>query len=515
MAKSTKRETVLERFMLKNPDWQEGYRSFNELYGRPLGWIYLFDELSQDHLIRLDRKDYSLFYSVSETNQNSIEDFIKKFCGIYAHDESYIHKFPLFFKDAFGQSCLIFSLVHIGNLKGFLLLTSLHGPQKKFEPFLKPFDSFLASQVDLAFRTFELNNFYETVHPRALALSTMHSVHRVISTSLRLSELLPRIGRLSTQVLKAKGCSVMLCDAEHEYLIPYFASESHPKFTHEQRIKIGRGVMGGVAKTGNFHYTRNSIAVPFIEEDVVGVIALWDKLAGQSFTRTDLEILKSLSEQTVVAIKNAQLYEETEQLTLGSIKAINELLASNISRNPKEFPLILDLIREIGKEMGLNQKDLTIVERAVMLVDAGAVLSPGSFWQKRGKLSKKEIGLIKQIPQKGANLLKSIKSLRPYLPIITHYRERYDGRGYPEGLKGDFIPVGSRIIAVVDSFVAMISPRVYRDSLTTNQAVGEIQANRGSQFDPQVVDSFLNVVRRYDIAQRIEEIRPRKSQRVS
>ena len=88
MARQAKRETVLERFMLKNPDWQEGYRAFNELFGHPLGWIYLFDELSEDHLIRLDRKDYSLFYTASESNQHSIEDFLKKFCGIYAHDES-------------------------------------------------------------------------------------------------------------------------------------------------------------------------------------------------------------------------------------------------------------------------------------------------------------------------------------------------------------------------------------------------------------------------------------------
>ncbi|MSR76699.1 MAG: hypothetical protein EXS63_00515 [Candidatus Omnitrophica bacterium] len=510
--KSGKRETILERFMLKSPEWQEGYSAFNELFGSSLGWVYLIDEFSEDRLIRLDRKDHCSFYAASESNQRSIEDFLKKFCGIYALDSNYVDKFPLFFKDAFGRHCLIFSLTHVGNLKGFLLLTSLHGPQRKFEFFIKPLNFFLAAQVDLAFRTFELNNFYETVHPRALALSTMHSVHRVISTSLRLNELLPRIARLSTQVLKAKGCSIMLCDAEHEYLLPFFSTLPHPRLVPKHRLKIGRGIPGRIAKTGEFHFNRNAIAVPFIEDDVVGTIALWDKIGRLPFTKTDLEILKSLSEQTVVAIKNAQLYEETEQLTLGSIKAISELLASNISRHPLEFPLMVDLIKEVGLELALPPKDLIILERAVMLLDAGVLLSPGSFWKKKGKLTKREFNMIKQIPIRGANLLRSMKSLRPYIPILTHYRERYDGKGYPQGLRGDEIPIGARIIAVIDSLVAMISHRAYRVSLSVEAAIEEIKVNRGTQFDPHVVDCFLSVIRRFHMMEKIKAIRNQKKQ---
>ena len=102
----------------------------------------------------------------------------------------------------------------------------------------------------------------------------MHSVHRVISSSLRLSELLPRIGRLSAQVLKAQGCSIMLCDADHDFLLPYFSFGSNSRFIHHHRLRIGRGLEGRVAKTGDFHLTRRSIGVPFIEDDVVGVILL-------------------------------------------------------------------------------------------------------------------------------------------------------------------------------------------------------------------------------------------------
>lgn len=501
-----KKQSVIERFLLNNPLWQEGYRSFNQIFHRPLGWVFVIDENLGNRLIRLDRKDHCDFYAASIHNQKSIEGFLLKYCELYAQNEENLKKFPCFFKDAYGKLGAIFVMMHLGNVKGFILLTSLKKPQHKLSHLLQPFDYFIASQIELAYRSFELNNFYETVHPRALALSTMHSVHRVISSSLRLHELLPRIGRLSAQVLKANGCSIMLCDADQEYLIPYFSFGTHSKFVHQQRLKIGRGVMGRIAKTGEFHFSRNAVGVPFIEDDIVGIIVLWNRIDNQPFTKTDLEILKSLSEQAVVAIKNAQLYEETEQLTLGSIKTINELLELNLSKERIQLPVFLEIIIEMGKDLELSQKELVSLERAVMLVDAGALLSPEKIWKKKGKLTKKEFDLIKQIPARGANLLKSIVSLKPIIPLIMHHRERFDGKGYPQGLKGDQIPIGARIIAVVDSYMAMISKRSYRDPFSLDEAFAEIQANRGTQFDPIVVDSFFRVMQRSPILEKLKKI---------
>lgn len=497
--KIVKTETVLERFMFPNPLWEEGYRSFNELFGKPLGFAFIIDEKTSNRLIRLDRKDYSPFYASSSENARSYEAFLNKYCELYAQDEKNLEKFPCFFRDSAGMTGAIFAMLHLGTLRGFVLLTALSLPQNRVDKFLKPFDYLLSTHIDLAYRSFELDNFYETVHPRALALSTMHSVHRVISSSLRLNELLPRIARLSAQVLKARGCSILLCDAENEYLLPQFSLSDHPQLAPKKKVKIGRGILGGIAKTGDFHITGKSVGVPFIEDDVVGVMVLWDKLEGQRFTRTDLEILKSLSEQAVVAIKNAQLYEETEQLTLGSIKTINELLAMNLSRQKSELPMVLELIIEVARELGLSHRDVTYLERAVMLIDAGVLVSPEKVWHKKGKLTKKEFGHIKQIPMRGANLLRSMTSLKPFIPVILHYRERYDGKGYPEGLKGEDIPIGARIVSVVDSFVAMISHRSYRVSLTLEEAVKEIKSNRGTQFDPHVVDCFLGVIKKTEI----------------
>ncbi len=517
MSEAKNKQTVIERFLLPNPDWQEGYKSFNQLFGRPLGWIYIVDKGDRSQLIRLDRKDHCSFYAASKSNQQSTEAFLRKYCEMLVSQSESLPHFPSFFKDAFGKSGVIFALRHLGKLRAFLLLTSLKENKPKYDPFLAPFNYFLVCQLELAYKNFELNNFYETVHPRALALSTMHSVHRVISASIRLKDLLPRIGRLSAQVLKAKGCSIMLIDSNHEYLLPAFSFGDSKRFVHKQRVRIGRGLEGKIADTGEFHLNRRSIAVPFIEEDIVGVLCLWDKVDNQPFTKTDLEILKSLSEQAVTAIKNAQLFEETEQLTLGSIKTINELLELKGGADRTHLAVLGEVIMEIGRELQLSGRELIHIQRAIMLRDAGALAFPEDILKKKGKLTKKEVAIIRRIPMRGASLLSSISSLKPVLPIVLHHRERYDGKGYPQGLRGEEIPIGARIVAIVDSFIAMISERSYRDSMTVEQALKEIQTNSGTQFDPRVVDCFLKVARNKEIHDKLKAIirAPKKSRESS
>ncbi len=505
--KNKPKPSVLERFLFSNAQWQEGYKSFWKLFNSPVAWVYILDDDQGDHLIRLDRKGDNSAYHATDSMSQSLEKFHFKYGEQISRDAVVLDKLPSFYRDVSGKNGVIFALRHLSKVKALFFMDGVSKNEKQIKSMIQPFDHFLASNVELAYKTFELNNFYETVHPRALALSTMHSVHRVISSSLRLNELLPRIGRLSAQVLKAGGCSIMLMDSHREYLLPYFSFGENPKFVHRHRLKIGRGVPGHIAKTGEFHLTRNSIGVPFIEDDVVGVLLLWDKIDKQSFTKTDLEILKSLSEQAVVAIKNAQLYEETEQLTLGSIQTINDLLELNMDGRRSKQPAVFgEIVIEIGKELGLSGKELTHLSRALLLLDTGTLALPKKVWSKKGRLTKKEFEEIKRIPLKGASLLRSITSLKPAIPIILHQRERFDGKGYPLKLKGEEIPVGARIVSVVDSFVAMISERSYRKTMTLEEATEEIQKNRGSQFDPNVVDSFLRVIRRRDIFEKLGDL---------
>ncbi len=504
--------SVIERYLLPNPAWQDGCRDFNKLLGRPTTWLYLSAGTAESKLLYLDRKGAVSTSGPLSSDKSSTANFLKKFADQWLEHHDMQEPLPAFFHTSKGRLGLMLGLSHLGAIKAILFLTDFSAigenrARRQLEPLLRPFHHFVSAQVEIAYKNFELNNFYETVHPRALALSTMHSVHRVISASLRLKDLLPRIGRLSAQILKAKGCSILLMEEDGKHLMPFFTLGTHRRFVHHHRIRVGGGIEGRIADTGEFRLSNQFIGVPFIENDVVGVILLWDKIDGQSFTPTDLEILKSLSEQAVVAIKNAQLYERTEELTMGSIRTISELLErQQFGKNRLHLKVVAEISMEIAKRMGFTGDSMTNLERGILLLDAGQLMHPGLTMRNKNQLSKKEFREVRSLPLKAANLLKSISSLKPALPIILHRHERFDGKGYPQSLRGDEIPLGARIVSVVDSFVAMLSQRHYRRSKTVAEALHEIEAHKGSQFDPVVVETFLKVVKNDVILSKIHNM---------
>lgn len=503
MSHKREEKTVLEKALFESDSWSRGYIAFNRLFGKPLGWLYVIQN-GGHRLIRLNQKGHCAFFAKSASNQQSCVAFLDKYFRQIQEDPDKLGKLPQIYHCSFGRTGVIFSLKRLEQLKGFLILCAVGKKEKEVKPYLEAFNQFLQSQVDLAYKSFELQNFYETVHPRALALSTIHSVHRMMASSLRLHELLPRIGRLCAQVLKARKCVLYLVDPTGKYLIPKFSfGEEHEK---TRRVQFGHGIEGHVAQTAEFHLSRRAVAVPFIEDDVVGVALLKDKIGETPFTKTDLEILKTLSEQAVVAIKNAQLFEETEQLTLSSVKTINELLSLSFRGDNVFLPVFGEVAYRIGVDLKLSGLALTHLHHATYLIDAGYLATPEHILTKKEKLTKEELEEIKQHPHRGASLLNQISSLRPVLPIILHHHERYDGKGYPNQLKGEEIPIGARIISVVDSFTAMLSHRPYGRVLSMEEAVREIKANSGTQFDPKVVESFLKVVQQPDILEQLKSI---------
>jgi len=502
MSRSVEQKSVIEKFLLTNPAWAEGYRAFNRLFGHPLGWLYIIHD-GKSRLIRLNQKGNCTFFAASANNQAGCVGFLLKYCE-QLKDSADQKKFkPFNYKCAYGRKGLVFTLDYLNQLKGYLILCATSKNEKDTRELMPLFHQFVKTQIELAYKAFELQNFYETVHPRALALSTMHSVHRVISSSLHLNELLPKIGRLCAQILKAQGCTIFLLDEEKKYLVPQFHLQNQKDIGKRSKIRMGRGIEGRVGETAEFHVSKNCICVPFIEEDVIGVITLRDKIGGEGFGKMDMEILKTLSEQAVVAIKNAKLFEETENLTHSSIQAINELLEMSYEGSNMQLPLFGEMVFEMGKDLHLSSMQLTHLHRATFLIDAGHLGTPPHILQKKTRLTKREFDAIKEHPHAGASVLKKMGALKPVIPIILYHHERYDGKGYPQGLKGDKIPISARIMSVADAFFAMIAERPYRSAKSFTEAVNEIKRNSNSQFDPLVVASFLKVIENHEFMKKI------------
>ncbi|MBQ9688544.1 HD domain-containing protein [bacterium] len=152
-----------------------------------------------------------------------------------------------------------------------------------------------------------------------------------------------------------------------------------------------------------------------------------------------------------------------------------------------------DLARTICKELALNEKTSDLIYYAGLLQNIGKITLPEKIFNQKGTLSGEDWKQLQKHPNVGINILMNINFLSEVIPYIHYHRERYDGSGQPEGLKGLSIPFGSRIIAVADAYSAMITDRPYRKALDKNVALDEIKKEKGSKWDPVVVDALVKI----------------------
>jgi putative nucleotidyltransferase with HDIG domain len=148
----------------------------------------------------------------------------------------------------------------------------------------------------------------------------------------------------------------------------------------------------------------------------------------------------------------------------------------------------------IGEELGLSKKELEDLETASLFHDVGKLKTPDAILFKDRLLEEEELGEIRNHPEDGAKILMRAKSLQKYADPVRHHHEYYNGRGYPDGLEGDRIPIYAAIISIADAFDAMTSARYYRRALSREEAVRELEKGAGSQFRPDLVRAFLKAL---------------------
>ena len=390
-----------------------------------------------------------------------------------------------------------YPLVSEGKVFGFII--SYEVKKNMSSSCGEVFSAFTDAVIREIRKEMELEEINNVDRPRAIALSTVHTVHRLITSTVELNELLPRIAMLSLQVLNANRCSIKLVDKKRKILLPKATIDLRKKKTKLKKVEIGKYAPGKAVKQGAPVRGKNYLAAPMIDEEVVGVITLYDKVDGGEFTQFDEEIIKTLSEQAAIAIRNAQLFKEQADLTLSSIRCIAHLLENRPHGAYKAEASFLRLIGLIGPRCNMNEREIKMLQYAAMLHDAGQISVPERVLMKRGGLTGSEYDIVKTHPLKGASILSRFRPLKPIVPIIMYHHENFDGTGYPKGLKGDDIPLSARILAVVGAFEAMITKKPYRRAMSINSAVKEVRKNSGIQFDPDIVKIFCEVVCRKDV----------------
>ena len=195
-----------------------------------------------------------------------------------------------------------------------------------------------------------------------------------------------------------------------------------------------------------------------------------------------------------------KLYRELQESYESTLHALVTALDFRDNETHGHSWRVVEYAMMVARGMGLSEPDLTWVRRGAILHDVGKIGVPDSILRKPGKLTAEEWEDMKKHPEMGYRMLQHIGFLKPALDIVLCHQERWDGRrdgpfpGYPAGLAGEAIPLGARIIAVVDCFDAMTTDRPYRRALQKSAAREALLAERGRQFDPRVVDTFLHAL---------------------
>ena len=469
--KQNDQKIFLKKFF-GSPGWKKEEAIFKYLLKKPVWW----DSIDKPARITPSHKNILKAFKKSKKSRN-----------------------PEKFSSPNGAISFCFPLLTNNKVIGFVGVDNVENKLTNLESIISLLDISIKTLNDNITNEMKLTEVCETIRPRAIALSTTHTVHRIMSSTLNIEELLPRIGRLTLQVLRAKRCSIMLLDKSKKVLIPQVNIGLKNKAVGTYNLSLGKKIPGKVAKSSSFYITNKCMAIPLIDEDTIGVITVWEKINGTSFSPSDQEILTVLSEQAVIAIKNAQIYEEQQKLTMGSIKSLAAVLDLKSPRQYTASPVFINIVIAIGKELGLSEKELTSLHHAAIIHDAGKISISEDILGKTSRLTDEEYKAIKEHPFKGVKIIKSIDILNPIAPIILYHHEKYDGTGYPKGLKGNQIPLGARILAVADAFMAMTTKRPYRKSKSIPEALEEIKRNSGTQFDPKVVSSFLNIIQKEEI----------------
>jgi len=290
--------------------------------------------------------------------------------------------------------------------------------------------------------------------------------------------------------------------------LPALRSVFAPVVLRGETLAVRREAdLSGAERELGFHWPMPLLAVPMRSRGVISglLVAAGEKHRSRSgssssslFASGNRRMLAALGSQAAVLLQNAHLFEEIRQMFLSTIQALADAVDAKDPYTHGHTRRVSAFAVAVGRRLGLSAKELEDLRMAAILHDVGKIGVPEAILNKPGRLTPEEFEQMKQHPVRGYQIVSRIPAMARLTPAILYHHERYDGKGYPEGLSGEEIPLAARILAVADAFDAMTSDRPYRPGMALDQAIEELKRNRGTQFDPRVVDAMLEYVESSD-----------------
>jgi len=322
------------------------------------------------------------------------------------------------------------------------------------------------------------------------------------------------------KLIKSDAGSLMLLNHETNELTIEASRGLSEEVVFTTRLKLGEGVAGRVAQTGKAifvedietdarfmrangaHYTSKTfISVPLrVKNRIIGVLNVNSPTKSHIFEERDERLLTILADQAAITIENIELYDNIQNFYLEMVQTLARAIDAKDSYTHEHADRAKRYAGLIGKKLMLPEAMIRHIEYAALMHDIGKIGIDENILHKAGKLTQEERDIIKKHPAIGNRIISPVAFLSPVAPMVLYHQEWYNGQGYPEGLIGEEIPLGARIVAVIDAYDAITSDRPYRKALSKEIAIAELKKGAGTQFDEKVVNAFLEILKEEEAA---------------
>lgn len=361
-------------------------------------------------------------------------------------------------------------------------------------------------------------NDLKKLEKQILQLNALNKISFDLTQTTDLDVLLNKIIKYAAEIVEGEAASILLLDKVKREL--YFKASLGKKSQEikEYKVKVGQGIAGWVAEKGESliindvtrdnrwnkdfdnaikFTTKSIICVPLrSKKEIVGVMEVINKKDKTSFDKDDEIILNSFTNQVVIALFNANIIKDLNNYFVNIIEILIQAM-ENEPLGPKgHFVKVAQLATQMGNKLGVTGKDYENLYYASLLHDIGKMkvkrkIDINFKAEENLNLFQDEVSIH---PVVGANMLKQINLFKDLIPMVRHHHENYNGTGYPDGLQGEEIPLGSRIIAVVEDYTRILYNKAIKSPAENDEALKRLFSLAGTKYDPKVINALKEII---------------------
>ena len=344
------------------------------------------------------------------------------------------------------------------------------------------------------------------------ALTTIHEIDRAVLSTLHTADVVDTaLASMRALVPCDELCiGLRTADLEEFEVHARSARGQIAKSVHNldvrsedlERLRRADGYVLDRMSAGSRSYTRplamrgttSFLTLPLGSAEALAGFVCFGQATARGFDAEDVQHVRQVCDQIAVALANAKLVGELDESGWGALRALARAIDAKSPWTAGHSERVTALALQIAAALDLSEKELDALRRGGLLHDVGKIGVAPEILDKPGDLSEEEAAAMRDHVRIGASILEPLTAFADALPIVVQHHEWFNGRGYPNGLKGDELTLGARIFAVADVFDATTSARPYRPGMPREQSIQLIKGRSGQQFDPKIVDAFLQVM---------------------